>query len=93
MQNLKPPVIQAYAKYYKIERLVKLITLSFVILISCSIFMSHSMGSFSFIDWLVVASQKSNVTQIICGLIAYTIIPIGLSYLIFYRRKNIQANA
>lgn len=91
MQNHKLSTNKAYKKYYKIERFVKFIILSFVILISCSIFMSHSMGSFSFIDWLVVASKKSNVTPIICGLIAYTIIPIGLSYLIIYRRKYCQA--
>ncbi len=93
MQNSKPSTTQPYAKYYKIERLFKFAILAFAILIACSIFMSHSIGSFSFIDWLVVASQKSNVTQIICGLIAYTIIPMGLSYLIIYRRKNSQANA
>ena len=93
MQNLNPSTTDTYKTYFKIERLVKYIILSFVILISCSIFMSHSMGSFSFLDWLVVVSQKSNVTQIICGLIAYTIIPMGLSYLIIYKRKNSQANA
>lgn len=91
MQNSKPSTTQAYAKYYKIERFLKLAILAFAILIACSVFMTHSMGSFSFLDWLVVVSQKSNVTKIICGLIAYTIIPIGLSYLIIYKRNYRQA--
>jgi O-antigen/teichoic acid export membrane protein len=91
MQNSKPSTTQAYAKYYKIERFLKFAILAFAILIACSIFMSHSMGSFSFIDWLVVASQKSNLTQIICGSIAYIALPITLSYLFIYRRKNRQA--
>ena len=91
MQNLNSSTTKTYKTYFKIERLVKYIILSFVILISCSIFMSHSMGSFSFIDWLVVASQKSNLTQIICGSIAYIALPITLSYLFIYRRKNRQA--
>lgn len=91
MQNSKPSTTQAYAKYYKIERFLKFAILAFAILIACSIFMSHSMGSFSFIDWLVVASQKSNLTQIICGSIAYIAVPITLSYLFIYRRKNRQA--
>ena len=93
MQNLNSSTTETYKNYFKTERFVKFIILSFVTLISCSMFMSHSIGSFSFLDWLVVVSQKSNVTQIICGLIAYTIIPMGLSYLIIYRRKNSQANA
>ena len=92
MQNLNSSTTKTYKTYFKIERLVKYIILSFVILISCSIFMSHSMGNFSFINWLEAIS-RSNVTQIICGLSAYTIIPMGLSYLIIYRRKNSQANA
>lgn len=91
MQNSKPSTTQPYAKYYKIERFFKFAILAFAILIACSIFMSHSMGSFSFIDWLVVASQKSNLTQIICGSIAYIALPITLSYLFIYRRKNRQA--
>lgn len=91
MNNTKPSTNQAYAKYYKIERFFKFVILSFSILTACSIFMSHSMGNFSLIDWLVVASQKTNVTQIICGSIAYIAVPITLSYLIIYRRKNSQA--
>lgn len=90
MQNSKPSTIQAYAKYYKIERLIKFAILAFAILIACSIFMSHSMGNFSFINWLEAIS-RSNVTQIMCGSIAYIAVPITLSYLIIYRRKNRQA--
>lgn len=92
MQNSKPSTTQAYAKYYKIERFFKFSILAFAILIACSIFMSHSMGNFSFIKWLEAIS-RSNVTQIICGSIAYIAVPITLSYLIIYRRKNSQANA
>lgn len=91
MQNSKPSTIQAYAKYYKIERFIKFAMLALVILIACSIFMSHSMGNFSFINWLVVVSQKTNLTQIICGSIAYIAVPIPLSYLIIYRNKKHQA--
>lgn len=90
MQNSKPSTTQAYAKYYKIERFIKFAILAFAILIACSIFMSHSMGNFSFINWLEAIS-RSNVTQIICGSIAYIAVPITLSYLIIYRRKNRQA--
>lgn len=90
MQNSKPSTIQAYAKYYKIERLIKFAILAFAILIACSIFLSHSMGNFSFINWLDAIS-RSNVTQIMCGSIAYIAVPITLSYLIIYRRKNRQA--
>lgn len=91
MQNSKPFTIQAYAKYYKIERFIKFAILAFAILIACSIFMSHSIGNFSFINWLEVVSQKTNLTQIICGSIAYIAVPITLSYLFIYRRKNRQA--
>lgn len=90
MQNSKPSTTQAYAKYYKIERFLKFAILAFAILIACSIFMSHSMGNFSFINWLEAIS-RSNVTQIMCGSIAYIAVPITLSYLIIYRRKNRQA--
>ena len=90
MQNSKPSTTQAYAKYYKIERFLKFALLAFAILIACSIFMSHSMGNFSFINWLEAIS-RSNVTQIMCGSIAYIAVPITLSYLIIYRRKNRQA--
>jgi hypothetical protein len=90
MQNSKPSTTQAYAKYYKIERFLKFAILAFAILIACSIFMSHSMGNFSFINWLEAIS-RSNVTQIMCGSIAYIAAPITLSYLIIYRRKNRQA--
>lgn len=91
MQNSKPSTIQAYAKYYKIERFIKFAMFALVILIACSIFMSHSMGNFSFINWLEVVSQKTNLTQIICGSIAYIAVPITLSYLIIYRNKKNQA--
>lgn len=90
MQNSKPSTTQAYAKYYKIERFLKFAILALAILIACSIFMSHSMGNFSFINWLEAIS-RSNVTQIMCGSIAYIAVPITLSYLIIYRRKNRQA--
>lgn len=90
MQNSKPSTTQAYAKYYKIERFIKFAILAFSILIACSIFMSHSMGNFSVINWLEAIS-RSNVIQIICGSIAYIAVPITLSYLIIYRRKNRQA--
>lgn len=90
MQNSKLSTTEAYKTYFKIERLVKFIILSFVILISCSIFMSHSMGNFSFINWLEAIS-RSNVTQIMCGSIAYIALPITLSYLFIYKRKNHQA--
>lgn len=90
MQNSKPSTTQAYAKYYKIERFLKFAILAFAILIACSIFMSHFMGNFSFINWLEAIS-RSNVTQIMCGSIAYIAVPITLSYLIIYRRKNRQA--
>lgn len=90
MQNSKPSTIQAYAKYYKIERFIKFAMLVLAILIACSIFMSHSMGNFSFINWLEVVSQKTNLTQIICGSIAYIAVPITLSHLIIYRNKKHQ---
>jgi hypothetical protein len=90
MQNSKLSTTEAYKTYFKIERLVKFIILSFVILISCSIFMSHSMGNFSFINWLEAIS-RSNVTQVVCGSIAYIALPITLSYLFIYKRKNRQA--
>lgn len=90
MQNSKPSTTQAYAKYYKIERFLKFAILAFAILIACSIFMSHSMGNFSFINWLEAIS-RSNVTQIMCGSIAYIAVPITLSYLIIYRNKKHQA--
>ncbi len=48
------------------------------------------MGNFSFIKWLEAIS-RSNVTQIICGSIAYIAVPITLSYLFIYRRKTRQA--
>lgn len=89
MQNSKPSTTQAYAKYYKIERFLKFAILAFAILIACSIFMSHSMGNFSFINWLEAIS-RSNVTQIMCGSIAYIAVPITLSYLIIYRNKKHQ---
>jgi len=89
MQNSKPSTIQAYAKYYKIERFIKFAILAFATLIACSIFMSHSMGNFSFIKWLEAIS-RSNITQIMCGSIAYIAVPITLSYLFIYRRKNRQ---
>ena len=92
MQNLNSSTTEAYKTYFKIEHLVKFIILSFVILISCSIFMCHSMGNFSFINWLEAIS-RSNVTQIMCGSIAYIAVPITISYLIIYRRKTNQANA
>lgn len=91
MQNSRPSTIQAYAKYYKIERFIKFAMLALAILIACSIFMSHSMGNFSFINWLEVVSQKTNLTKIICGSIAYIAVPITLSYLIIYRNKKHQA--
>lgn len=90
MQNSKLSTTEAYKTYFKIERLVKFIILSFVILISCSIFMSHSMGNFSLINWLEAIS-RSNVTQVVCGSIAYIALPITLSYLFIYKRKNRQA--
>lgn len=90
MQNSKLSTTEAYKTYFKIERLVKFIILSFVNLISCSIFMSHSMGNFSFINWLEAIS-RSNVTQVVCGSIAYIALPITLSYLFIYKRKNRQA--
>lgn len=49
------------------------------------------MGNFSFINWLEVVSQKTNLTKIICGSIAYIAVPITLSYLIIYRNKKHQA--
>lgn len=90
MQNSKLSTTEVYKTYFKIERLVKFIILSFVILIFCSIFMSHSMGNFSFINWLEAIS-RSNVTQVMCGSIAYIALPITLSYLFIYKRKNRQA--
>ena len=90
MQNSKLSTIQAYAKYYKIERFIKFAILAFAILIACSIFMSHSLGNFSFINWLEAVSQKTNLTQIVCGSIAYIAVPITLSYLIIYRNKKHQ---
>lgn len=90
MQNSKLSTTEVYKTYFKIERLVKFIILSFVILIFCSIFMSHSMGNFSFINWLEAIS-RSNVTQVMCGSIAYIALPMTLSYLFIYKRKNRQA--
>lgn len=91
MQNPKHTTTEAYKNYFKIERFVKFIILSFVALIVCSVIMSHSMGNLSFINWLELLSEKSNTTQIICGALAYIVIPLFLSFLIIYRRKNNQA--
>ena len=91
MQNQKPTTTEAYKNYFKIERFIKFAILAFAMLIACSIFMSHSLGNFSFINWLEIVSQKTNLTQIVCGSIAYIAVPITLSYLIIYRNKKHQA--